>query len=58
MSNEERKTVIDENVKEFTEIWKQMLYVATEAEYEQSWLTTQEKYRDSQPQILSYLIRQ
>ena len=57
ISNDDRKTEIDENVKEFAEFWTKMLYAETELDYTRNWLAMQEKYRDSQPQILSYLVR-
>lgn len=57
-SNDMRKTIIDENVKEFMNLWNQMLCAETEASYQQAWSTVQDRYRDSQPQILSYLIKE
>ena len=57
ISNEARKTIIDERVDEFLEFWSQILYAATEAEYNLAWHRTQLQFQHSQPQILSYLVR-
>ena len=49
VSNDVRKTIINENVKEFMTLWHQMLYAETETKYQEVWCIVQDKYQDSQP---------
>jgi MULE transposase domain len=57
ITTEARKAIIEARVKEFTEIWSQLLYTETEAEYERIYHTLWYRYRYLQPKILAYLDR-
>lgn len=57
LSNEARKAVIDERLKEFNDFWSQLLYAQIEEAYNRMWQTTLQRYRYAQPKIFSYLTR-
>jgi len=57
LSNEARKAVIDERLKEFNGFWSQLLYAQTEDAYNRIWQTILQRYQYTQPKILSYLTR-
>ena len=57
ISNQERKTLIDGYVKEFTTLWSQLVYAQTEPAYQEAVQIIQNRYHNSQPKISEYLSR-